>query len=195
METLIDEAAQVANMDPVAYRKKLLGAKHKRQLAALDLAVAKSGYGKKALPKGHAWGVALHESFNSVVAYVVEASIVDGVPKLHKVTAGVHCNLAVNPLTIEAQVQGAVLMAVGTTLPGAAITLKDGVVEQNQFSDYTVARMNDMPQVAVFIVPSADAPTGMGEPGLPPLAPAFANAVSRLTGKRLRKLPFDLASA
>jgi isoquinoline 1-oxidoreductase beta subunit len=139
--------------------------------------------------------VALHESFNSVVAYVVEASIVDGAPKLHKVTAGVHCNLAVNPLTIEAQVQGAALMAVGTTLPGAAITLKDGVVEQSQFSDYTVARMNDMPQVAVFIVPSLDAPTGMGEPGLPPLAPAFANAVSRLTGKRLRKLPFDLASA
>jgi isoquinoline 1-oxidoreductase beta subunit len=195
METLIDEAAQVANMDPVAYRKTLLGADHKRQVAALDLAVAKSGYGKKALPKGHAWGVALHESFNSVVAYVVEASIVDGAPKLHKVTAGVHCNLAVNPLTIEAQVQGAALMAVGTTLPGAAITLKDGVVEQSQFSDYTVARMNDMPQVAVFIVPSLDAPTGMGEPGLPPLAPAFANAVSRLTGKRLRKLPFDLASA
>jgi isoquinoline 1-oxidoreductase beta subunit len=195
METLVDEAAHVANMDPVAYRKKLLGANHKRQLAALDLAVAKSGYGKKALPKGHAWGVALHESFNSVVAYVVEASVVDGAPKLHRVTAGVHCNLAVNPLTIEAQVQGAALMAVGTTLPGAAITFKDGVVEQNQFSDYTVARMNDMPQVAVFIVPSLEAPTGMGEPGLPPLAPAFANAVFKLTGKRLRKLPFDLASA
>jgi isoquinoline 1-oxidoreductase beta subunit len=195
METLIDEAAHVAKMDPVAYRKKLLGAEHTRQLAALELAVARSGYGKKALPKGRAWGVALHESFNSVVAYVVEASIVDGAPKLHRVTAGVHCNLAVNPLTIEAQVQGAVLMALGTTLPGAAITLKDGVVEQSQFSDYTVARMNDMPQVEVFIVPSADAPTGMGEPGLPPLAPAFANAVFKLTGKRLRKLPFDLASA
>jgi CO/xanthine dehydrogenase Mo-binding subunit len=109
--------------------------------------VAKSGYGKKALPKGRAWGVALHESFGTVVAYVVEASVKDGVPQLHKVTAGVHCNLAVNPLTIEAQVQGAVLMAVGTTLPGAAITLKDGVVEQQNFSDYTVARMPDMPQV------------------------------------------------
>jgi isoquinoline 1-oxidoreductase beta subunit len=195
METLLDEAAHAARMDPVAYRKKLIGAKHKRHLAALDIAVAKSGYGKKTLPKGRAWGVAMHESFGSVVAYVVEASVTEGVPKLHKVTAGVHCNLAVNPLTIEAQVQGAALMALGTTLPGAAITLKDGVVEQQNFGDYTVARMNDMPQVDVFIVPSNDPPTGMGEPGVPPLAPAFANAVFKLTGKRLRKLPFDLATA
>ncbi|MBJ7312801.1 xanthine dehydrogenase family protein molybdopterin-binding subunit [Rugamonas sp. CCM 8940] len=195
METLIDEAAHAAKMDPVAYRRQLMGEKAKRHLAALDLAVAKSGYGKKVLPKGQAWGVALHESFNSVVAYVVTASVKNGVPKLHSVTAGVHCNLAVNPLTIEAQVQGAVLMAVGTTLPGAAITFKDGVVEQQNFSDYPVARMPDMPQVAVHIVPSVDAPTGMGEPGLPPLAPAYANALFKLTGKRLRKLPFDLASA
>ena len=195
METLIDEAAHAAGADPVAYRKKLLGEKHARHLAALDLAVAKSGYGKKALPKGQAWGVAMHESFSSVVAYVVTASVKDGVPKLHKVTAGVHCNLAVNPLTIEAQVQGAALMALGTTLPGAAITLKDGVVEQQNFGDYPVARMGDMPVVEVHIVASTDAPTGMGEPGVPPLAPAFANAVFQLTGKRLRKLPFDLATA
>ncbi len=195
METLIDEAAQAAGMDPVAYRKKLMGDKHQRHAAALDLAVARSGYGTKVLPKGHAWGVAMHESFGSVVAYVVEASLVDGAPRLHKVTAGVHCNLAVNPMTIEAQVQGAVLMALGTTLPGAAITFKDGVVEQQNFGDYTVARMNDMPQVDVFVVPSTEPPAGIGEPGFPPLAPAFANAVFRLTGKRQRKLPFDLASA
>lgn len=195
METLIDEAAHAAGQDPVAYRKKLIDAKHARHHAALDLAVAKSGYGKKTLPKGHAYGVALHESFNTVVAYVVEASIVDGSPKVHKVTAAVHCNLPVNPMSIEAQVQGAALMGLGTTLPGARITLKDGVVEQQNFGDYTVARMNDMPQVDVFIVPSQDPPTGMGEPGLPPLAPALANAVFKLTGKRLRKLPFDLAAA
>ena len=194
METLIDEAADVAGMDPVAYRKTIINAKHTRHLAALDLAVAKSGYGKKKLAAGRAFGVAMHESFNSVVAYVVEASVTKGVPKLHNVTAGVHCNLAVNPLTIEAQVQGAVLMALGTTLPGAAITLKDGVVEQQNFSDYIVARMPDMPHVEVFIVPSGEAPTGMGEPGLPPLAPAFANAIFKLTGKRLRKLPFDLTA-
>jgi isoquinoline 1-oxidoreductase beta subunit len=195
METLIDECAHIAGMDPVAYRKLLIGNDHPRHVAALDLAVARSGYGKRKLPDGHAWGVAMHESFNSVVAYVVEASMKDGVPKLHKVTAGVHCNRAVNPMTIEAQVQGAALMALGTTLPGAAITLKDGVVEQQNFSDYIVARMPDMPQVDVHIVPSADAPTGMGEPGLPPLAPAFANAIATLTGKRLRKLPFDLKVA
>jgi isoquinoline 1-oxidoreductase beta subunit len=195
METLIDEAAHAAKADPVAYRKGLIDAKHTRHHAALDLAVAKSGYGKKALPKGHAWGVAVHESFGTVVAYVVEASIKDGAPRLHKATAAVHCNLAVNPLSIEAQIQGAALMALGTTLPGAAITLKDGVVQQQNFGDYTVARMNDMPQIEVHIVPSNDPPTGLGEPGLPPLAPAFANALFRITGKRLRKLPFDLASA
>jgi isoquinoline 1-oxidoreductase beta subunit len=195
METLIDEAAQIAGTDPVAYRKKLIGDKHPRHLAALDLAVAKSGYGKKQLPKGHAWGVAMHESFDSVVAYVVEASVQNGVPKLHKVTGGVHCNRAVNPMSVEAQVQGSVLMALGTTLPGAAITLKDGVVQQQNFSEYTVARMPDMPQVSVHIVPSNDPPTGMGEPGLPPLAPAFANAIAKLTGKRVRKLPFDKLTA
>ncbi|WP_288380010.1 xanthine dehydrogenase family protein molybdopterin-binding subunit [uncultured Massilia sp.] len=195
METLIDEAAHLAKVDPVAYRKTLMGEKHARHRAALDLAVAKSGYGKKALPKGRAWGVAVHESFGSVVAYVVEASVVDGVPKLHRAVAGVHCNQPVNPLSIEAQIQGAALMGLGMTLPGAAITLKDGVVEQQNFGDYVVARPHEMPQVEVHIVPSNDPPTGIGEPGLPPLAPAFANAVFRLTGKRLRKLPFDLASA
>jgi isoquinoline 1-oxidoreductase beta subunit len=195
METLIDEAAHAAGMDPVAYRKKLIDPKHTRHLAALDLAVAKSGYGKKKLPKGQGWGVAVHESFNTVAAYVVTASVKDGVPKLNTVTAAIHCNQPVNPMTIEAQVQGAILMAVGTTLPGAAITLKDGVVEQSQLSDYTVARMPDMPKVDVHIVPSHEPPTGMGEPGLPPLAPAFANAVFQVTGKRLRKLPFDLATA
>jgi isoquinoline 1-oxidoreductase beta subunit len=86
-------------------------------------------------------------------------------------------------------------MAIGTTLPGAAITLRDGVVEQRNFSDYTVARMPDMPQVEVFIAPSDDPPAGMGEAGLPPLAPAFANAIFRITGQRLRKLPFDLGAA
>jgi isoquinoline 1-oxidoreductase beta subunit len=195
METLIDEAAHAAGQDPVAYRRKLIDRKHARHHAALDLAVAQSGYGRETLPPGHAHGVAVHVAFNSVVAYVVEASIVDGSPKLHKVTAAVHCNLAVNPLTIEAQIQGAALMGLGTTLPGARITLKDGVVEQQNFGDYTVARMNDMPQVDVHIVPSQEPPTGIGEPGLPALAPALANAVFRLTGKRLRKLPFDLAAA
>jgi isoquinoline 1-oxidoreductase subunit beta len=192
METLLDEVARATKQDPVAMRMKLMGDKHPRHKAALQLAVDKSGYGKTALPAGRAYGVAVHESFNSVVAMVVEASVTGGVPKLHKVTAGVHCNLAVNPLAVQAQVQGAALMGLSTCLPGSAITLKDGVVEQGNFADYALARITDMPQVDVHIVPSADAPTGMGEPGLPPLAPAFANAIAQLTGKTPRELPFKL---
>ena len=192
METLLDEVARTAKQDPVAFRMKLMGDKHPRHKAALQLAVDKSGYGKRKLAPGRAWGVAVHESFQSVVAYVVEASVNKGVPKLHAVTAGVHCNLVVNPLSVEAQVQGAALMGLSTCLPGAAITLRDGVVEQGNFGDFSVPRITDMPQVTVHIVPSADPPTGMGEPGLPPLAPAFANAVAKLTGKTPRQLPFKL---
>jgi len=189
METLIDQIARTTQQDPVAYRLALIGEQHPRHRAALQLAVDKSGYGKRKLPAGQAWGVAMHESFQSVVAYVVEASIVKGQPVLHRVTAGVHCNLVVNPRTLEAQVQGGALMGLGMCLPGAAVTLKDGVVEQSNFHDYPVPRITQMPQIAVHTVPSADAPTGMGEPGLPPLAPAFANAIAALTGKPLRALP------
>ncbi|CAN7679685.1 xanthine dehydrogenase family protein molybdopterin-binding subunit [Variovorax sp. LjRoot84] len=193
METLIDEIARSTKQDPVAYRMQLFGDKHPRHRAALQLAVDQSGYGKKQLPAGRAWGVAVHESFKSVVAYVAEASVRDGQPVLHRVTAGVHCNLAVNPRSVEAQVQGAAAMGLSMCLPGGAITLKEGVVQQSNFGDFTVARITDMPEFAVHIVPSADPPTGMGEPGLPPLAPAFANAVARLTDKPLRQLPFNLA--
>ncbi|HSV53475.1 MAG TPA: xanthine dehydrogenase family protein molybdopterin-binding subunit [Burkholderiaceae bacterium] len=193
METLIDEIARATKQDPVAYRMKLWGDKHPRHRAALQLAVDKSGYGKKQLASGRAWGVAVHESFSTVVAYVVEASVQENRAVLHRVTGGIHCNLAVNPRTIEAQAQGAAVMGLSMCLPGAAITLKDGEVQQSSFGDFTVARITDMPQFDVHIVPSADAPTGMGEPGLPPLAPAFANAIARLTGKPQRQLPFNLA--
>jgi len=98
-----------------------------------------------------------------------------------------------NPRSVEAQVQGAALMGLSMCLPGAAITLKDGVVQQSNFADFSVPRITDMPQIAVHIVPSAEPPTGMGEPGLPALAPAFANAIASLTGKPLRQLPFNLA--
>jgi isoquinoline 1-oxidoreductase beta subunit len=193
METLLDEIARATKQDPVAYRMDLFGDKHPRHRAALQLAVDKSGYGKQPLPAGRAWGVAVHESFQSVVAYVVEASVKDGQPILHRVTAGIHCNLAVNPRTVEAQVQGAAIMGLSMCLPGSAVTLKDGIVEQSNFGDYTVARITDVPEFDIHIVPSAEPPTGMGEPGLPPLAPAFANAIAQLTGKPLRQLPFNLA--
>ncbi len=192
METLIDEVADAVKQDPVVYRMKLM-AKHPRHVAALQLAVDKSGYGKKTLPAGTHWGVAVHESFESVVAYVVEAGVKDGKPNIANVTAGVHCNLAVNPLSIETQIQGSAVMAISTMLPGAAITLRDGVVQESNFHQYPMARITDAPPIAVHIVPSNDAPKGIGEPGLPPLAPAVANSLRRATGKPLREMPFKLA--
>ena len=191
METLVDQIARESGQDPVALRRKLL-ASHPRHLAALDLAVEKSGYGVKSLPPGQAWGVAVHESFNSVVAHVVAASIEGSRPKLHQVTSAIHCNLAVNPRSVEAQVEGAALMAIGTTLEGSEITLRDGQVEQSNFHDYIVPRMADMPPIDVHIVPSGDPPTGVGEPGLPPMAPAIANAIHALTGRPVRSLPIRL---
>ncbi len=192
METLIDEIADSTGQDPVAYRLKLMADKHPRHKAALQLAVEQSGYGKKPLPAGAQWGVAVHESFESVVAYVVQASVKDGKPVIHSVTAGVHCNLCVNPRTVQAQVQGSAVMALSTTMPGHAITLKDGAVQQSNYHQFAPARITDAPQVDVHIVPSSDPPKGMGEPGLPPFAPALANAVRRVTGKVQRGLPLVL---
>jgi isoquinoline 1-oxidoreductase beta subunit len=193
METLIDDIARATNQDPVTYRMQLFGDQSPRHRAALQLAVDRSGYGKAQLPPGRAWGVAVHESFASVVAYVVEASVSEGRPVLHRVTAGVHCNLVVNPRSVEAQVQGAAVMGLSMCLPGGAITPKDGVVQQSNFGDFVVPRITDMPEFAVHIVPSAEPPTGMGEPGLPALAPAFANAIAQLTGKPVRQMPFNLS--
>jgi isoquinoline 1-oxidoreductase beta subunit len=199
METLIDEIAVATKQDPVAYRLALMGSgpKSARHRAALQLAVDASGYARRRNVPGTAWGVAVHESFESVVAYVVQVQMQgrgkERRPVLTHVTAGVHCNFCVNPRSVEAQVQGSALMALATTLPGHAITLKDGRVEQNNFHQYTLPRLPQMPQVAVHIVPSNDPPKGMGEPALPPLAPAMANAVARLTGRRVRELPFSLA--
>ncbi len=200
METLVDEIAFATKQDPVAYRLKLMEGNPKaaRHQQALQAAVDKSGYGKRKLKPGQAWGVAVHESFESVVAYVVVASMKgkgkDRQPVLQEVHAGVHCNLCVNPKAVETQVQGAAIMALGTTMPTHRVTFKDGVVEQNNFYDMAMPRITDAPKVmTVSIVPSSEPPKGMGEPGLPPLAPALANAVARLTGQRQRELPFKFA--
>lgn len=195
METMVDEVARTAGTDPVAWRLARLNPKtHAHHIAALQLAVAKSGYGGP-LPAGHAWGVAVHQSFGSVVAYVVDVSIEDGRPKVHQVTAGVHANQVVNPTAAEAQIQGGAVFGLAMTLPKFEITLKDGVVQQAQFTDYPPPRMPDAPPVAVYFVPSSDPPTGLGEPGVPAMAPAIANALAALTGKRLRNLPLNLSSA
>ncbi len=192
METMVDEVAHAAKQDPVAFRlARLTDKEHTRHRAALQLAVDKSGYGKRKLPKGQAWGVAVHASFESVVAYVVEVSIDKGKPRVHRVTAGVHANRVVNPMGAEAQIQGACVFGLAMIAPGFAIEIENGATKNSNFPDYPPVRMPDAPPVNVFFVPSEDNPTGLGEPGTPAIAPAVANAVFALTGKRLRKLPFD----
>ncbi len=193
METLIDELAVAAKQDPIAYRLALLDPSHARHRAVLTLVRDRSGWGKTPVPKGRARGVAVHESFGSVCAYVVEVSVTANRVRVHKVTAAIDCGLAVNPLTIEAQVQSAMVYGLSAALH-QKITLKDGRVEQGNFTDFPMLRIDEMPEVAVHIVPGGSKPTGVGEPGTPPIAPAVANALAALTGKRLRKLPFDLSA-
>jgi isoquinoline 1-oxidoreductase beta subunit len=191
METLIDEMAAAAKKDPIAYRLDLLDAKHARHRAVLNLVREKSDWNKP-LAKGRGRGVAVHESFNSVCAHVAEVSVEGKRIRVHRVTSAIDCGTAVNPLTIEAQVQSAMVYGLSAALYGK-ITLAGGRVEQGNFDDYPVLRIDEMPQMAVHIVPSTAPPTGVGEPGTPPIAPAVANAVHALTGRRLRDLPFDLA--
>ena len=193
METMIDELARAAKQDPIAYRLALLDPKHTRVRGVLQLVRDKSGW-TTPVPKGRGRGIAVHESFGSVVAHVVEVSVEKNAIRVHKVTSAIDCGFAVNPLTVEAQVQSAMVFGLSAALYGQ-ITLKDGVVEQSNFADYPMLRLTEMPEVAVHIVPSKADPSGVGEPGTPPIAPAVANAVFALTGKRLRKLPFDLARA
>jgi isoquinoline 1-oxidoreductase beta subunit len=194
-ETIIDEIARQAKQDPVSFRRKRFRADEKRferHRKALDLAVAKSGYGKRKLAPGSAWGVAVHASFGSVVAYVAEVSIENKRPIVHRITAGVHCNLVVNPLAAAAQIEGAMIYGATGMIPGSAITIASGRAEQNQFTDFQVPRMSDSPRrVDVHFVPSTEPPTGLGEPGLPPYLPAVANAITKLTGKLYSQLPFQ----
>jgi isoquinoline 1-oxidoreductase beta subunit len=194
-ETIIDAIARQAKQDPVSFRRKRFRADEKqfdRHLKALDLAVAKSGYGKRKLAPGSAWGVAVHASFGSVVAYIAEVSIEDKRPIVHRITAGVHCNLVVNPLAAAAQIEGAMMYGATGMIPGSAITIAAGRAEQNQFTDFQVPRIGDCPRrVDVHFVPSTEPPTGLGEPGLPPYLPAVANAIAKLTGKLYSKLPFQ----
>lgn len=186
MECVIDELAVAAGKDPVAFRLALLE-KHPRHAGVLKLAAEKAGWGG-ALAAGTARGVAMHESFNSFVAEVAEVSIEKGRPKVHRVVCAVDCGLAVNPDNIKAQMEGGIGYGLGAVLH-SKITLADGVVEQSNFDDYEVLRYGEMPEVEVHIVPSAAAPTGVGEPGTPPIGPAVANAIAVLTGKRIRTLP------
>ncbi len=185
-ECFLDELAHAAGRDPVALRRSLL-AKHPRHLGVLELAAGKAGW-EKALPKGRARGIAVHESFGSFVAQVAEVSIIDRAVRVHRVVCAIDCGQALNPDTIAAQMEGGIGFGLSAALHGA-ITLKDGRVEQSNFHDYPVLRMDEMPAVEVHIVPSREKPGGAGEPGTPPIAPAVCNALFALTGKRIRRLP------
>jgi isoquinoline 1-oxidoreductase subunit beta len=190
METLIDELAARAKMDPIAYRRKLLRPDAKKLRAALDLMAEKSAAWRRKLPRNHAVGIACHESFETAVACAVDISIENNRPRIHRATVAVDAGLVVNPLTIESQCQGGLVFGVSQLMANGAITLKDGRVEQKNFDAYTPPYMIDAPlAVDVHIVQSADKPTGCGEPPVPVIAPAVVNALARLTGKRYRTLP------
>lgn len=191
METLMDELAEAAGSDPVAFRLALL--EEDPRMAGVLKRVAKEGGWGKSLPEGRAQGIAVHYSFSTYVAQLVEVSQrEDGLPRVHRVHCAVDCGVAVNPDQIVAQMEGGIGFALAAALYGQ-IDIDKGEVQQSNFHDYQVLRLNEMPEVAVHIVPSEAAPTGVGEPGVPPLAPAVANALYRLSGQRVRRLPFAAA--
>ncbi len=191
MESMIDELAWAASRDPLEFRAAMLAGKP-RHLRALKTAAEKAGWGAPP-PGGRARGLAVHESFGSIIAEVAEVSVEkDKRIRVHKVTCAVDCGQAVNPLGVEAQVQGAVAFGLSAVLHGE-VTLKNGRVEQSNFHDYRVLRMPDMPEVSVHILESDAKMGGIGEPATAPVSAAVANAVYALTRQRLRSLPLRLA--
>jgi isoquinoline 1-oxidoreductase subunit beta len=187
LESFIDELAHAAGKDPFEFRRSLLS-KQPRHRGALELAAEKAEWGKP-LPAGVHRGIAVVFSFGSWCAEVAEVSVAaDGTPKVHRVVAAVDCGMTVNPDIVKRQIESAIVYGLTAALYGK-ITFKDGQVQQSNFHDYRMLRMSEMPKVEVHIVPSKEAPGGIGEPGTPPIAPAVANAIYAATGKRIRKLP------
>ena len=187
-ETFFDEVAHAAGHDPVELRRQLLK-DHPRHLAVLELAAEKADWGGP-LPEGIARGVAVHESFSSFVAQVVEVSLGKrGMPRVERVVCAVDCGIAINPDNIRGQMESGIGFGLGAALHNE-IVLEEGRVRESNFHDYRPLRIQEMPKVEVHIVPSKVPPTGVGEPGVPPIAPAVANAYFELTGKRVRRLPF-----
>ncbi len=186
-ESAIDECAHAAEQDPLGYRKKLIQ-EDPRYHAVLDLAATKAHWGKA--PKGRFQGIAVHRSFDTYVAEIVELSVDrEKTVTIHKVTCAVDCGIAVNPNLVKAQITGGVLWGLDNAFFGE-ISIDQGRVEQSNFHDYPVLRLAQAPKVDVHIVDSSESPTGVGEPGVPPIAAAFANALFQATGDRVRDLPF-----
>jgi len=187
-ETFLDELAHAAGRDPLEVRRTLL-LKHPRHLATLDLAAEKAGY-REPLPAGRARGIALHESFGSVVAQIAEVSLrPDGLPKVERVTCAVDCGTAINPDIVRSQMEGGIGYGLAAAM-WSEITIVKGRVQERNFDGYRPLRIDEMPAIDVHIVTTGAAPTGVGEPGVPPIAPAVANALFHLTGRRVRRLPF-----
>jgi isoquinoline 1-oxidoreductase beta subunit len=191
MEVFVDELARAAGQDPVQYRLRLLK-DAPREAGVLRLAAEKAGWGQT-MPRGRGQGVSVHKSFGTYVAMVADVSAEGSTLKVERIVAAVDCGIAVNPDVIRAQIEGAVGFALSSVLRNR-ITLQDGIVQEANFDAYEPTRMSEMPLVEVHIVPSSEAPSGIGEPGVPTLAPAIANAAFAATGKRLRSLPLDLTA-
>jgi isoquinoline 1-oxidoreductase beta subunit len=186
-EVFLDELAAAAGKDPVEQRRTLLK-DHPRHLGVLNLAAERAGWGTP-LPAGRGRGIAVHESFGSFVAEVAEVTVgADGTFSVDRVVCAVDCGIAVNPDVVRAQMEGGIGYGLSAALR-EEITLADGAVEQSNFTDYLPLRIGDMPVVEVHVVPSTAPPSGVGEPGLPPLAPAVVNAIRAVTGKPIRRLP------
>ena len=193
-EAFFDEVAHAGGKDPYELRRTLL-ANQPKMRAVLELAAQKANWGSK-LPPGVGRGIATHFSFDSYVAQVVEASVgKDGAVRVHRVVCAVDCGTVINPDTVKAQMEGGIIFGLTAALK-TEITLKDGRIQQSNFHDYQMLRIFESPEIEVHIVPSTENPTGVGEPGVPPVAPALANAIFAATGKRVRRLPIrasDLA--
>jgi isoquinoline 1-oxidoreductase beta subunit len=188
-ESFVDELAAAAKQDPVAYRRALLD-KTPRAKAVLDLAAEKAGWGSP-LPKGRGRGISLQFAFGSYLAQVAEVEVAkDGSVRVHRVVCAMDCGTVVNPDTVQAQIQSGVIFGVTAALYGE-ISLKNGRVEQSNFDNYQMLRINEAPDIEVHVVKSPEPPGGMGEAGTSGIVPAVANAVFAATGKRLRKMPID----
>ncbi|WP_188109726.1 xanthine dehydrogenase family protein molybdopterin-binding subunit [Pseudohalioglobus sediminis] len=189
VESFVDELAHAAGVDPVAFRRRYLAA-DSRHRQVLDRVAELSNWGNA--PAGHYQGVAVHESFHTLVAEVVEISMQGNTPKLERAFCAVHCGRAVNPDVVRQQMEGGMVFGLCAALKGE-ITLRDGAVQQGNFHDYPLLRINEVPEIEVAIIDSDAAPTGVGEPATPPAAPALGNAIFAATGQRLRQLPFKLS--
>jgi isoquinoline 1-oxidoreductase beta subunit len=189
-ESFVDECAHAAGQDPYAYRRALL-AQAPRHRRVLEVAAEKAGWG--ALPaKGRARGIALAESFHSIVAQVAEVEVVDNKPKVMRIVCAIDCGFAVNPDTVAAQMESGIVYGLTAALHGE-ITVRNGRVEQGNFPDYEMVRLADTPEIEVHIVYSGiEHLGGVGEPGTPPVAPAVCNAIFAATGRRVRSLPIRL---